>query len=33
MNDIDSIRDIYDLVLLKLATDRNVPVLEICRGE
>lgn len=33
MNDIDSIRDIYDLVLLKLATDRNVPVLGICRGE
>lgn len=33
MNDIDSIRDIYDLVLLKLATDRNIPVLGICRGE
>lgn len=33
MNDIDSARDIYDLVLLKLATDRNVPVLGICRGE
>jgi microsomal dipeptidase-like Zn-dependent dipeptidase/gamma-glutamyl-gamma-aminobutyrate hydrolase PuuD len=32
-NEIDSIRDIYDLVLLKLATDRNVPVLGICRGE
>lgn len=33
MNNIDSIRDIYDLVLLKLATDRNVPLLGICRGE
>lgn len=33
INDIDSIRDIYDLVLLKLATDRNIPVLGICRGE
>lgn len=32
MNDIDSLRDIYDLVLLKLATDRNVPILGICRG-
>lgn len=33
MNEIDSVRDIYDLVLLKLATDRNIPVLGICRGE
>lgn len=33
VNEIDSIRDIYDLVLLKLATDRNIPVLGICRGE
>ena len=33
INDIDSIRDIYDLVLLKLATDRNIPLLGICRGE
>ncbi|MDR1881689.1 MAG: gamma-glutamyl-gamma-aminobutyrate hydrolase family protein [Prevotella sp.] len=33
INEIDSIRDIYDLVLLKLATDRNIPVLGICRGE
>ncbi|WP_029904471.1 membrane dipeptidase [Prevotella sp. 10(H)] len=32
MNDIDSVRDIYDFTLLKLATDRNVPVLGICRG-
>lgn len=33
MNEVDSIRDIYDLVLLKLATDRNIPILGICRGE
>lgn len=33
INEIDSIRDIYDLVLIKLATDRNIPVLGICRGE
>lgn len=33
INEIDSVRDIYDLVLLKLATDRNIPVLGICRGE
>ncbi len=33
MNEIDSVRDVYDLVLLKLATDRNIPVLGICRGE
>lgn len=32
INNIDSVRDIYDLVLLKLATDRNIPVLGICRG-
>ncbi|MDR0814747.1 MAG: membrane dipeptidase, partial [Bacteroidales bacterium] len=30
---IDSIRDVYDMTLLKLATDRNIPVLGICRGE
>lgn len=33
MNEIDSVRDIFDLVLIKLATDRNIPVLGICRGE
>lgn len=33
VNEIDSVRDIYDFTLLKLATDRNIPVLGICRGE
>jgi len=33
VNEIDSVRDIYDLILLKLATDRNIPVLGICRGQ
>lgn len=33
VNIVDSIRDIYDLTLVKLATDRNIPVLGICRGE
>lgn len=33
INDIDSLRDIYDLVLVKLAADRNIPILGICRGE
>ncbi|MDU1892385.1 MAG: gamma-glutamyl-gamma-aminobutyrate hydrolase family protein [Dysgonomonas sp.] len=33
VNEIDSVRDIFDLVLIKLATDRNIPVLGICRGE
>ncbi|NDV77378.1 gamma-glutamyl-gamma-aminobutyrate hydrolase family protein [Dysgonomonas sp. 511] len=32
VNEIDSIRDIYDFVLLKLAADRNIPILGICRG-
>jgi microsomal dipeptidase-like Zn-dependent dipeptidase/gamma-glutamyl-gamma-aminobutyrate hydrolase PuuD len=29
----DSIRDIYEFTLVRLATNRNVPVLGICRGE
>lgn len=33
INIVDSIRDIYDLTLLKLASDRNIPILGICRGE
>ena len=31
--EVDSIRDISDLMLIKLATDRNIPILGICRGE
>lgn len=30
---VDRLRDKYELILLKLATDRNVPTLGICRGE
>lgn len=33
LGEVDSIRDIYDLKLLKLAMDRNIPLLGICRGE
>lgn len=31
--EVDRLRDKYELILLKLATDRNVPTLGICRGE
>lgn len=30
---VDPVRDLYELKLLKLAADRNIPVLGICRGE
>ncbi|MDR1675983.1 MAG: gamma-glutamyl-gamma-aminobutyrate hydrolase family protein [Tannerella sp.] len=30
---VDSLRDAYEFRLLKLASDRNMPVLGICRGE
>lgn len=33
LQDVDPVRDEYELKLLKLATDRNIPVLGICRGE
>ncbi len=32
LEEVNHKRDLYDLTLLKLATDRNVPVLGICRG-
>ena len=32
LEDLNSKRDLYDLTLVKLAIDRNVPVLGICRG-
>ncbi|NDW09116.1 membrane dipeptidase [Dysgonomonas sp. 520] len=31
--DLDSLRDDYELKLLRLASNRNVPILGICRGE
>lgn len=31
--EVDTIRDDYELLLLKLAVDRNIPILGICRGE
>ncbi len=30
---VDSIRDVYDLMLIQLASNRNMPILGICRGE
>ncbi|MDR1602326.1 MAG: gamma-glutamyl-gamma-aminobutyrate hydrolase family protein [Tannerella sp.] len=30
---VDPERDVYDLKLVKLAADRNIPILGICRGE
>lgn len=33
LGEVDSIRDVSDLTLIKLATDWNVPILGICRGE
>lgn len=30
---VDSLRDVYDLCLIHLAVQRNVPLLGICRGE
>lgn len=30
---VDPVRDLYELKLLKLASDRNIPILGICRGE
>lgn len=32
LQDVDAVRDEYDLILLKLATDRQLPILGICRG-
>lgn len=33
LKEVDPIRDQYELKLLKLAADRNIPILGICRGE
>lgn len=33
LGEVDPLRDEYELKLIKLATDRNIPILGICRGE
>lgn len=33
LGSVNPVRDLYELKLIKLATDRNIPVLGICRGE
>lgn len=33
LGEVDSVRDISDLTLIKIATDLNMPILGICRGE
>jgi microsomal dipeptidase-like Zn-dependent dipeptidase/gamma-glutamyl-gamma-aminobutyrate hydrolase PuuD len=33
LGEVDPLRDEYDIKLIKLAADRNVPLLGICRGE
>ena len=32
LGDVDALRDEYDLILLKLAADRQLPIFGICRG-
>lgn len=33
LGSVDSIRDIYDIALIKMAHSKNIPMLGICRGE
>ncbi|MDR2810812.1 MAG: gamma-glutamyl-gamma-aminobutyrate hydrolase family protein [Tannerellaceae bacterium] len=33
LGNVDPLRDEYELTLIKLASDRNIPLLGICRGE
>lgn len=33
LGSVDALRDVYDLTLIRLASDFNVPMLGICRGE
>ncbi|MCD8079936.1 MAG: gamma-glutamyl-gamma-aminobutyrate hydrolase family protein [Bacteroides sp.] len=33
MGEIDDVRDVYDMTLIRLAAARNIPMLGICRGE
>jgi len=32
LQDVDTLRDEYDLILIRLATNRQIPVMGICRG-
>ena len=33
LGEVDSVRDVYDMALIRMAHDFNVPMLGICRGE
>lgn len=33
LGEVDSLRDVYDIALIRLAAQRGVPMLGICRGE
>ena len=33
MGSVDPVRDVYDIALIKMAHDHNIPMLGICRGE
>lgn len=33
LGEVDSLRDVYDIALIRLAAHRNLPMLGICRGE
>lgn len=33
LGNVNAVRDVYDLCLIRLAADRNMPLLGICRGE
>ena len=33
LGEVDSLRDVYDMALIRLATRRNIPMFGICRGE
>lgn len=33
LGEVDSLRDVYDMTLIRLAAQRNIPMFGICRGE
>lgn len=33
LGEVDSLRDVYDIALIRMAARRNIPMLGICRGE